>query len=159
MPQSSNKAREHGNFLVMQCSSGSFSHMVIYILCVENCQNYIWVHRCLPILGRLLYNVRKLHRPRTWECNLPIWVQRAEWLHLDSPTEVWKHQTSNNIFLVNITKNLSFIYKFLTLNAPFLCFVTKSIYALCVVLLNQNILIIVFFFFFFQVCQFVKKHN
>ena len=54
--------------VVLQCSSDSFPHMVIYILCVENCQNYISTHRCLPIAGRLFYNVRKLHGPRIWEC-------------------------------------------------------------------------------------------
>ena len=37
----------------LQCSSDSFPRMVTYILCVENCQNYIWTHSCLPIAGRL----------------------------------------------------------------------------------------------------------
>ena len=47
----------------LQFSSDSFPHMVIYTLCVENCQNYILTHSCLPIAGRLYYNVRKLHGP------------------------------------------------------------------------------------------------
>ena len=35
------------------CGSESFPRMVTYILCVENCQNYILTHSCLPIQGRL----------------------------------------------------------------------------------------------------------
>ena len=46
--------------------------MVTYILCVENCQRYILTHSCLPIAGRLFYNVRKFHGPRIWECNINI---------------------------------------------------------------------------------------
>ena len=41
----------------LQCSYDSFPHLVIYILCVENCQNYIVTHSCLPIAGRQFYNV------------------------------------------------------------------------------------------------------
>ena len=37
----------------LQCSSDSFPWMVTVILCVENCQNYISIHSCLPIAGRL----------------------------------------------------------------------------------------------------------
>ena len=33
----------------LQCSSDSFPRMVTYILCVENCQNTILMHSCLPI--------------------------------------------------------------------------------------------------------------
>ena len=36
----------------LQCSSDSFPRMVTYILCVDNCQNYILMHS-LPIAGRL----------------------------------------------------------------------------------------------------------
>ena len=53
-----------------QKSSKGFPHMLIYNSCVENYQNYILTHSCLPITGRLFYNVRKLHWPRIWEFNL-----------------------------------------------------------------------------------------
>ena len=56
----------------LQCSSDSFPRMVIYILCVENCQNYILTHSCLPIAGRLFCNVRKFHGLRISECNTVI---------------------------------------------------------------------------------------
>ena len=46
---------------VLQYSYDSFPQMVIYILYVENCQNNIWAQSCLPIAGRLFFNVRKLH--------------------------------------------------------------------------------------------------
>ena len=45
----------------LECSSHSFPRMVISILCVANCQNYILTHSCLPIAGRLFYNVKKCH--------------------------------------------------------------------------------------------------
>ena len=50
----------------LQCSADSFPHTVIYIyiLCVENYQNYMLTQSCVPIGGRLLYNVRILHGPR-----------------------------------------------------------------------------------------------
>ena len=35
------------------CCSESFPRTLMYILCVENCQNYILTHSCLPIPGRL----------------------------------------------------------------------------------------------------------
>ena len=44
--------------VALQSSSDSFPHMVIYILFVDNCQTYISTHCCLPIAGRLFYNVR-----------------------------------------------------------------------------------------------------
>ena len=47
----------------LQCSSDSFPCIVIYILCVENCQNYILNHCGLPIAVRLFYNVREFHGP------------------------------------------------------------------------------------------------
>ena len=53
-----------------KCDSESFPTMVTYILCVENCQSYILTHNCIPIPGRLFYNVRKSHGPRIWEWNL-----------------------------------------------------------------------------------------
>ena len=37
----------------LQCSSDSFLGMVTYILCLESCHNYILMHSCLPIAGRL----------------------------------------------------------------------------------------------------------
>ena len=58
--------------VALQCTSDSFPHMVIYILCVENCQNYISMHSCLPFAGRLFYNVSRLHGPRISECNMHI---------------------------------------------------------------------------------------
>ena len=61
----------------LQCNSDSFPLMVICILCVENFQNYIWTHSCLPIAGRLFYIVRKFHWPRIWECN--IYFQLLKW--------------------------------------------------------------------------------
>ena len=36
-----------------KCGSESFPRMVTYILCVENGQNYISMHSCLPIAERL----------------------------------------------------------------------------------------------------------
>ena len=60
----------------LQCSSDSFPQMVIYILCVENCQNSISAHSCLPMAGRLFFNVRKFHAPRISECNLRGEVSR-----------------------------------------------------------------------------------
>ena len=47
------------------CSSDSFPCMVMYILCVKNCPNYIWTHSCLTIAGRLFYNVTQFHWPRS----------------------------------------------------------------------------------------------
>ena len=55
-----------------QCSSDSFPCIVTYFLCVKNCQIYIFMHSCLPIAGRLFYNVRKFYVTRIWECN--IWM-------------------------------------------------------------------------------------
>ena len=52
--------------------SESFPHMMTYMLRVENCQSNILSHSCLPIAGRLFYNVRKFHRPTIWECTLGI---------------------------------------------------------------------------------------
>ena len=37
----------------LQYSSDKFPCMVTYILCMENCQNCILMHICLPITGRL----------------------------------------------------------------------------------------------------------
>ena len=54
---------------VLQCSSDSFPCMVIYILSVENCQNYISLHSCLPITRRLFFIVGPFYGPRIWECN------------------------------------------------------------------------------------------
>ena len=53
-----------------KCGSENFPRMVTYILCVENCQNNILTHSCLPIAGTLFYNVRHFHAPRIWECNI-----------------------------------------------------------------------------------------
>ena len=36
-----------------KCGSERFPRMVTYILCLENCQNYILTHSCLAILERL----------------------------------------------------------------------------------------------------------
>ena len=49
--------------VALQCSSDSFPHMVIYILSVDNCQNYILTHSCLPIAGRLFYNGKNCMDP------------------------------------------------------------------------------------------------
>ena len=35
--------------VALRCSFDSFLGMVMYILCVENCQSYILTHSCLPI--------------------------------------------------------------------------------------------------------------
>ena len=35
--------------IALHCSSDSFPHIVMYILCVENCQNFILTHSSLPI--------------------------------------------------------------------------------------------------------------
>ena len=53
--------------------------MVIYILCVENFQNKMLTHSCLPISGRLFFNVRKLHGPRISECNICFTLR--SWVH------------------------------------------------------------------------------
>ena len=37
----------------LKCISDYFSCMVTYVLCMENHQNCILVHSCLPIVGRL----------------------------------------------------------------------------------------------------------
>ena len=37
----------------LQYSSDNFRYMVTYILCMENCWNYILMHSLLPIAGRL----------------------------------------------------------------------------------------------------------
>ena len=50
--------------VALQCSSDSFAYIVINILCVDICQNYILTHSCLPMAGRLFYYTRKLHGPR-----------------------------------------------------------------------------------------------
>ena len=42
-----------------KCGSESFPRTVTYILCVENCQNQILTHSCLPISGRPFQNVKK----------------------------------------------------------------------------------------------------
>ena len=54
----------------LQCSSDNFQHIVMYVLCVENCQNYLLTHSCLLIVGRPFYNVRKFHALRISECNI-----------------------------------------------------------------------------------------
>ena len=53
----------------LQCCSDSFPHMVMYILYIENRQHYISTQSCLPIAGRLFYNVRKCHAPKVSEWN------------------------------------------------------------------------------------------
>ena len=35
-----------------KCGSENFLRTVTYILCVEKCQNHIWMHSFLPIPGR-----------------------------------------------------------------------------------------------------------
>ena len=60
------------NNKISNCDSKSFSCMVEYILCVKICQSKILTHSCLPIAGRLFYNVRTLHGPRILECNIII---------------------------------------------------------------------------------------
>ena len=56
------------------------THMVMYILCVKNCQNYILTHSCLPIAEILFYNVRKMHEPRISECNVSVLPQEIQFL-------------------------------------------------------------------------------
>ena len=66
-----------------KCDSESFPGMVTYILCMENCQSYILTHSCLPIAGRLFYNVTKFHGPMISEWNLTILIPLmlcASWL-------------------------------------------------------------------------------
>ena len=53
-----------------KCGSENFPRMLTYILCVENCQNNILTHSCLPIAGTLFYIVRHFHAPRIWECTI-----------------------------------------------------------------------------------------
>ena len=53
----------------LQPSSVSFPPMVTYILCMENCQNNILMHSCLPMERRLFYNVKKFHGTRISEYN------------------------------------------------------------------------------------------
>ena len=52
----------------LQCSFYSFPHMVIYILCVENWQNYIWTHSFLHLTAILSYA----------QCTVLLEVQAAE---------------------------------------------------------------------------------
>ena len=54
----------------LKCSSDSFPHMVTYMLGGGNCQKYILMHCCLPIVGRLSLNVLKYHVTRISEYNL-----------------------------------------------------------------------------------------
>ena len=49
-----------------KCGFECFPCIGTYILCVENCQSYISTHSCLPIPGRLFYNVRQFYEPRIW---------------------------------------------------------------------------------------------
>ena len=64
-------------------------------MCVENCQNYILTHSCLPIARRLFYNVRKFHGPRIWECNTIYYTT--------SPSYKWiEHNHLHNIPLIQI---------------------------------------------------------
>ena len=65
--------------------SESFPYMVTYILCVENCQNFILTHSCLPIAGKLFYNVKKFHGPRIWECNINISMHTRRVKTVDCP--------------------------------------------------------------------------
>ena len=58
----------------LKWSSDSFSHMVTYMGCVENCRNYILTQSCLPIAGRLFYNVRNFHVPMVWKCNITFLI-------------------------------------------------------------------------------------
>ena len=53
-----------------KCGSEIFPRTVTYMLCVEKCQNHILMHSCLPIPGRPLQNVRKLHGLRISEWNV-----------------------------------------------------------------------------------------
>ena len=63
-----------------ECGSKSFPRMMTYILYVENCQSYILTHSCLPIAGRLFYNVRKPHGARVLECNIYMLEYSPWWL-------------------------------------------------------------------------------
>ena len=50
-----------------KCGSESFPR-IWHIFCVwKNCPSYLLTHSCLPIVGRLFYNLRKIHGPRIWE--------------------------------------------------------------------------------------------
>ena len=53
----------------LKCGSESFPRIMTYILCVEKCQSYIFTHGCVPIAGKLFYNVRKFRGCRISECN------------------------------------------------------------------------------------------
>ena len=57
--------------------------VLTYILYVENCQSYILTHSCLPIAGRLFYNVKTFHGPGISECNLCnlIALCKTKWLY------------------------------------------------------------------------------
>ena len=66
-----------------KCGSESFPRMMTYILCVENCQSYILPQSCLPITGRLFYNVRKFWGPRILECNIPNYIPKLFSEHFD----------------------------------------------------------------------------
>ena len=55
---------------ISKCGSEIFPHTVTYILRVENCQNLILMHSCLPIPGRPFQNVKTLHGLRISEWNL-----------------------------------------------------------------------------------------
>ena len=113
--------------VALQCSSDSFSHMLIYILCLENCQNYISMHSCLPIVGRLFYNMRKLHWSRIWEFNLGLtkvfWAAKSYLMSLISdlrpsppnphppPSLVWK-RTHFPLFFLTLPLDLFHLFSF-----------------------------------------------
>ena len=59
-----------GNNNTLQCSSDWFPRMVMYSLFMENCWNKISMQSCLSIVGKLFYNVWKIHETRIWEFNI-----------------------------------------------------------------------------------------
>ena len=54
-----------------KCGSESFPRLRTYILCVENCQTHILTNSCLPMAGRLFYNVRKFRDPESESATCP----------------------------------------------------------------------------------------
>ena len=59
-----------------KCCSESFPRMVTYFYVCGKLSYLHLTHSCLPMAGRLFYNVRKCHGPRISECNIGVIISR-----------------------------------------------------------------------------------
>ena len=86
------------NNQALKWCSDSFPPMMTYILCVENCQNYILIHSCLPIAGRLFQDVWKFHGHRITECNIQDYFQPMDSLGSISVLKIMGIKINNATF-------------------------------------------------------------